>query len=102
MNRPAFALSLALLALTACGDHTLSISDYNKSCTANDQCIDVFIGEACSSCRCSNDAINISDRAAYQEDLDAAASCRLGLPACAADCISKVPVCQQGTCVLPP
>jgi hypothetical protein len=102
MNRPAFAISLAVLALTACGDHTLSIGDYNKSCTATDQCIDVFIGDACSACRCANDAINISDKAAYQKDLYAAASCRLGGPECLADCISKSPVCQQGTCVLPP
>src|SRR5262245_2460865 len=102
MNRPTLALSLALLALTACGDHILETSDYNKSCTADDQCIDVFIGDACGACRCANDAINVSDKDRYQEDLDAAASCRIGAPVCKSACITKLPVCQQGTCVLPP
>jgi hypothetical protein len=102
MNRPAFAISLALLALTACGDHILGADDYNKSCTATDQCIDVFIGDACSTCRCANASINISDRERYQKDLEEASTCPLGGPMCNVECMSKLPVCQQGTCVIPP
>ena len=101
MRRLTFALSLALLAFTACIDHTLDAGDYNRSCTADDQCIDVFIGDACEACRCANDAINISDKDRYQADLESARKCPPGGPVCNADCITPVPVCQKGTCVLP-
>ena len=101
MNRSMLSLSLALLALAACVDTTLKASDYNKKCTADDECVDVFIGDACDACHCSNDAINVSDLNRYKDDLNAATTCRSGGPVCAADCVTRMPICQQGTCALP-
>ena len=101
MNRRILAISLVLSASAACSGHPLSASDYDKSCKVDTDCIDVFIGDACDACRCSNDAINISEQEHYQKDLDAAANCHGGGPVCDADCIFKPPVCQQGTCILP-
>src|SRR5262249_13562705 len=101
MNRPTLAISLALLASVACADHSLAATDYKRKCTMDPECIDVFIGDACSTCRCSNDAINVSDQARYQKDLDAAANCGPEAPVCNIACMFKPPVCQDGTCVLP-
>jgi len=100
MNRLTLAISLALLALAACADTTVKASDYNQKCATDNECVDVFFGDACDACHCSNDAINVSDLPRYQKDLDDATTCREG-PVCAADCIVRRPVCQAGTCVLP-
>ncbi|MDP1920304.1 MAG: hypothetical protein Q8L14_28930 [Myxococcales bacterium] len=91
----------ASLAVMAC-DTTLEAKDYSKTCSADADCVAVFIGAGCQVCGgCSNDAINVSSKAKYDADAKAVASAcppRLGpQPACA-PCRQPSAVCSGGTC----
>jgi hypothetical protein len=94
---PIVAVAFALL-LPGCGITTVSLSDYNTSCSVDTDCMAVAVGEVCG-CACANAAINRSDSSRYLSDFSAARSHCSG-PECRADCAAPKLSCSAGTCKL--
>ncbi len=77
---------------------TLSLADYDKSCSSEADCAAVFEGPVCG-CACPNHAINVSELDRYnarQQELSQ--SC--GRPTVACSCAGGSTVCAGGTCDL--
>lgn len=96
---------LSALIVTAC-DTTIEAKDYKQTCSTNDECAPVFVGQFCNGgCGgCSNAAINQSDLARYTADVNTITnSCvRVGPPVlcAAAACRQPEAACVNGACVL--
>lgn len=89
-----------VLALSACNTG-LQVRDYSQQCAVDADCVVVFVGDPCTGCGCSNDAISTSSKAKYDADARAYASfCSPFRPQCLADCIATRAVCQAGRCAL--
>lgn len=95
--RPVPALVVVLL-VAGCGNTTVSLTDYNTSCTADADCMAVTVGSVCG-CSCGNAAINRTDAVRYHSDHTAARSHCSG-PECLADCAAPKLSCSSGTCKL--
>ena len=92
---------VASLAVTGCGT-TLEAKDYTKTCSADADCVAVYLGVGCQICGgCTNDAINVSSKQKYDADAKAVANAcppRPGpQPACS-PCVQPMAVCNAGTC----
>ncbi|MDQ3368593.1 MAG: hypothetical protein M3680_24455, partial [Myxococcota bacterium] len=77
-------------------------TSYDQYCTRDDECVAVFQGNACQSCRCAAGAIRRDALTAYRADLGAFWSCHEPQP-CAAGCtavIGDAAICRAGTCTL--
>jgi hypothetical protein len=99
-------------SLTAgCG--ALNVTDYSKACSADADCVAVFVGPACGEqCdpRCPNDAISVASNAKYETDFQRVISAcpRPIIPRqcpvfviSPCDAVRRTPACRAGTCVLP-
>ncbi len=79
----------------ASGAPTIEASDYDQSCASNRECASVREGDACSTCNCSNAAVNtdVADeyRARYEELRGSCGS----MPDVACDCERSVAYCDQ-------
>ena len=94
------ALSLAAAFGAAACDKTISLSDFDTSCKTDSDCIPAYVGAAVC-CPSPNAAINVSDQAKYEAELDAleeGGSCHVG-------CFAGQPeiaFCHAGTCAIEP
>lgn len=92
------ALSLAAAFSAAACSKTISITDFDTSCQKDSDCIAVYIGPPmCCSSSSPNAAINVSDQAKYDSEIQAQ-----GIM-CNVECIGfqpPTPVCSSGTCAL--
>jgi hypothetical protein len=77
--------------------HTLAITDFDVSCTLTSECIPVFTGNFCSSCRCAFSAINVADIMKYDAEAQIEEA---GAPQMVCKCPAAPPVCAQGKCVI--
>lgn len=105
MTRLSAAFALLTLALAAACDTTVSPSDYDASCTVDEDCAFVIGGDVCSGCMTDIGAVNVDAADAFNADVDAIAGtcapwseryrvqCALGFPA-------VEPVCDAGQCTL--
>lgn len=85
-----------LLFLAACaGDTTIAPEGFERSCTANADCVVVTTGDVCG-CTCGNDAINVADLPRYKSELDEKSQGCSGVDAC--DCVAVAAACVQGVC----
>jgi hypothetical protein len=90
--------SLFALLLAACvGDTSISLADFDTSCTVDADCVAVQVGDICG-CDCGNAAINKDGLAAYMAELDDKhKSCHTGV---FCDCAVAIAKCTQGKCGL--
>jgi len=77
--------------------HTIDIADFNVSCTVASDCIPVFIGNFCSSCRCPFAAINVADQTKYDAEKQIKEA---GAPPFTCGCPVAQPTCAQGKCAV--
>lgn len=97
MARMKFGVLLGIttvLALASAGcDTEIAATDYDTSCSADTDCVNVTVGDICK-CSCEAGAINKKDQTSYDED-------RLTI-ACGAVCSScppyADPVCRANIC----
>lgn len=93
---------VACLALAACaaGDTTMSLGDFDQTCSAASDCAPVRSGDLCGGgCDCPNSAINKSDLSRYtMEEAQKVKSCS-GKPV-ACPCVAPQVACDQGKCAL--
>lgn len=77
---------------------TVTATDYDQSCTTDEDCVAVFEGDVCDECKCANATVS----KAAQMDYNLAFTMNQcgSPPPCAADCALPVPTCQNGTCSL--
>jgi len=75
--------------------HTIDIADFNVSCAVPSDCIPVFIGNFCSSCRCPFAAINVADQTKYDAEKQIKEA---GAPPFTCNCPAANPTCVQGKC----
>jgi len=83
---------------------TIRASSYAQDCTRDGECVAVFEGDGCNSCRCAFNAIRVDALPKYKADLNSFWSCHKP-DECRADCRQKIgdnAKCEAGTCVLPP
>jgi hypothetical protein len=93
---------MVLLASGACGGPTLDGTSFDTACVADQDCTAVFLGDVCSSaCHCPDGAINKTDLARYQSDLQTDIAACSNEPTCDADCISPTATCKLGVCSIP-
>lgn len=92
----ASAVVVAILA-ASCSGGGLSAGSYDTSCQAASDCEAVFIGHPSGCCDCPNSAINKSDDAKYEADLNAAEQ---GIAHCniICNCPNATPTCESGKC----
>lgn len=79
-------------------------ASFDRYCTRDDDCVAVFEGNACESCRCANAAIRRDALPRFRAELGAFWSCH-DPSACAADCraVTGDPaICVANTCTLAP
>ncbi len=91
-----------LLAQCDCGG-AIRATDYDQSCTADEDCVPVADGEKCSieRCGCPDTAINVAEQERYERDL-ALTPCVL-TPLNSAQCVCPPDdgaVCNDGICAL--
>jgi hypothetical protein len=99
MLRPSLLL-LACLALGACADTSINLSDFDTSCAKDNDCVVVNVGDICG-CHCGNAAINVSSEAAYDaEEQDKQAHCVNNDP-CLCPANGSL-ACTKGVCVFTP
>ena len=55
-------MGLFLLLFLGCGGEatTIEITDFDQSCSTDEECTSVFVGSVCG-CDCTRDGINISE-----------------------------------------
>ena len=58
---------LGISMLAACS-RTITANSYDQTCTADQDCVVIGEGDACSGCRCPNAAINRKDEAKFNGD----------------------------------
>lgn len=100
------AAALALVAMGACSTRSsvLSLDDYDTSCVADGDCVEVYIGDICP-CGggCANAAISLSALDKYRDDFTEAYDGCDQPPNCeAAMCAAPRVFCQAGRCALDP
>ena len=91
-----FLFFLAISALAACFDTTMSLAGFDTTCAQDQDCAVVETGSVCG-CDCGNAAINKKGLAAYQAEYQSKAAHCSG-PGVGCDCATVTPVCTQGQC----
>ena len=93
---------ITFLFFLACSEPTttLDIIEYDQTCTVDEDCTAVFVGDVCG-CDCTRDGINVADAEAYNSVRDEI------FLACDSDevmecmtCPEVQPSCDAGTCVV--
>jgi hypothetical protein len=92
--------TLLVLVLAACGSTVVSEQGLSKACAADADCVAVFLGDQCSNCTCSNDAIAVGSQAAFEREASDARSRCGPLPALACKCPASSAHCSAGACAL--
>jgi hypothetical protein len=97
------SLSLGLaVTVPACASTVLNAGDYDQTCKAASDCIDVLVGDVCS-CGCDDAAIAKSAQATFQADDTAArGACGSSSIECVACPDKPAPTCVSGKCVASP
>jgi hypothetical protein len=84
------------------GGAQIRASDFDQSCTGDQDCVAVFEGDVCAPCACANAAIALTARAEYNDarsNLFSSADCVK--PDVECDVCPDPPVsCGQGTCAI--
>lgn len=89
------ALVGGLSAPLACSSHEISIDDYDRSCTADSDCVLAGEGDACCCLSCDT-AINVADHGRYLSDVRQASEGCDSLCDCG-PCNNEA-FCDAGTC----
>ena len=93
---------LYLLLLLSCAEKVTSVdtSQFDNSCTVDDDCISIFNGDLCG-CNCASVAINVSEEDAWNELYnEAKANCDSEqIPDCFA-CPPTESICENNTCIV--
>lgn len=77
---------------------TLRASDYDQDCEVDSDCVAVFEGSACTTCRCSNAAIATKDANKYTSDLqNGVKDCPDPGDVACAPCVAITVGCDPGT-----
>ena len=87
---------------TGGGSTKLSTAGFDKSCSADTDCVAVFEGNACAGCRCDNAAIAKSAEKDYRKERAIREDRCTNVPPCDADCAQVSVVCNAGTCEVAP
>ena len=97
----AFATLLVLVA-AACGSSAIDPSSYDRTCSADAECVAVPSGDPCA-CTCDALALGQKDVERYLADLaEQRSACdQQQLALCGACNQAPAPVCKGGTCALP-
>ena len=96
--------ALALSWITGCNplDTTIDVSDFDQSCSTNDDCIVVVDGDVCPSCSCPDAAITTSAKSEYDDEVaqrvDTCESTDESLLGACEPCADTIPVCVSGVC----
>lgn len=87
--------------LAACGGRNeIRAMDYDQSCTKNEECQTVLVGNPCE-CSCDSAAIRKSEVDEYTRDIDdIKADCAADVAKCAACPELKGAACTDGKCVV--
>lgn len=80
------------------GGKQISASDFEQGCVNENDCVAVFQGDVCNTCKCQNAAIAKTDLSKY-ESASSTDECRNQQP-CAADCQEARVQCLVGKCAL--
>lgn len=94
---------LVFVAAGCSGQSTIiEAKQYATSCSTAADCVGVFVGDACSVCRCPNAAISTSAKSRYDADrLAARAQCETA-PAVECPCPDeRAGACNNNVCELP-
>jgi hypothetical protein len=101
---------IVTMALSGCStsDHSITASEYSRSCSASSDCIAIYQGTlgCCGSESCPNAAISNRDSAKYMSDYDARIPTCSPPPPCAllplpGSCTGSAS-CENGSCVFVP
>lgn len=97
---PAWMVCLPLL-LAACGERReLSVEDYDQTCTKDDECVTVLVGEPCE-CSCDTAAINTGSLDEYTADATRIKSdCAVKAAKCAECPDLSGAICAAGKCAV--
>lgn len=81
------------------GGGSIAASEFDQACQVDGDCVVVYQGTVCNSCRCENAAIAKKELDRYRSELDARSANCGQIPGCAADCAAPNPYCVSGSCV---
>ena len=95
-------VSLLLVACTSAKDPPpISASDYDQTCTADSDCVEINVGDVCGCIGCGGGAINAKDEAKYQSDVtQRAAECHTHAACPGFDCVCSRVACIAKTCAV--
>lgn len=97
---------LVLVLIAGCSEakHSISASDYDRSCSADADCVAIYEGSigCCGVVACPNAAINAADSERYMSDVASRTETCSPAPPCVApiDCPTIHPVCSNQVCEL--
>jgi hypothetical protein len=77
------------------------IDDYDRSCTADTDCVAAFAGDPGCCGQCANGAVRATELDRVLNDDARARSCEAAPPFCPSTCREIPAFCVQGTCQLP-
>ena len=80
------------------GSTTIDTSDYDQSCSTNDDCAVVDDGDACEVCSCGNASVNVSAEDAFRARYDELRGTCGPMPAIAGDCERAIAYRAGSTC----
>lgn len=100
MKTKLLSFFIFLLSFSCGNDTTLSANDYDRSCSNEDDCVAVLVGEMCK-CYCEYGAIARSARNKYERDRDSI-DCHTGCETTQYDCVAcedpPAIICQDNKC----
>ena len=81
------------------GGGEIRASDFDQSCTGDQDCVAIYQGNACTPCACPNAAIAVADRQAYN-DTRASFQCPQNEDIVCDACSAPLVACTAGTCAI--
>lgn len=86
-----------LVVATACGSSTVSLDDYDQTCSVDTECISVPTGDVCS-CTCGVAALNGRDAPAYVAERDSKSTTCKSTDLCDKCPALPLAACKSGKC----
>lgn len=91
-------MTMFLLFFACSEPQSVDITEYDQTCTVDEDCTTVFVGAICG-CDCSMDGINVADAEAYYSEYDERfAECEEVMECMT--CPDVEVACDAGTCVV--
>jgi hypothetical protein len=95
------AAALVAACTSATASTTISADEYDRSCTADSDCVRIYVGDVCGCMACAGDAINAKDESKYENDFALRkAACVRSVMCGAEECICTNIACVSNKCAV--